>query len=540
MIKNHLNASAISAELSEKAEAVVKHLLPQGKRHGKEWCIGSITGEQGQSLKICLEGEKKGRWSDFATKEGGDLLDLWALTRRINLSGAITEAKQWMGIASPHFLTSRANAFVLPDTTKLPASAASIPAVLTYLTQDRKLTLDTLEKFDLRATEKEIVFPYWREGKLIQVKYLGLQRPQGKKHIRVEKNAEPGLFGWQALPDKIREIALTEGEIDAMTLSQYGISALSLPFGGGAGDKHRWLECEFDRLSIFDTIYLCLDQDEVGQATVKDLVDRLGRSRCRLVTLPFKDANDCLQHGITAEYMQQLFAQAPSLDPVELKPADTFVDAVLDQFYPSEGQELGINPPWSKAIGNILFRPSELFVWTGINGHGKSQLLGHIILASLKQGAKVCIASLELRPARLLMRLTRQAAALEIPSPEYIRAIHEWYQDKLWIFDLVGIAKVDQLLSVFEYARQRYGIDVFVIDSMLKCGIAEEDLNAQKAFVEQLCDFKHLHNGHIHLIVHPRKGIDETKIPGKLDMKGSGAISDLADNCFTVWRNKTK
>ena len=199
-----------------------------------------------------------------------------------------------------------------------------------------------------------------------------------------------------------------------------------------------------------------------------------------------------------------------SLDPVELKPADTFVDAVINQFYPPEGQELGINPPWSKAIGNILFRSSELSVWTGINGHGKSQLLGHIILASLKQGAKVCIASLELKPARLLLRLTRQAAALETPSPEYIRAIHEWYQDKLWIFDLVGTAKVDQLLSVFEYARQRYGIDVFVIDSMLKCGIAEEDLNAQKAFVEQLCDFKHLHNCHIHLIVHPRKGIDET------------------------------
>ncbi len=39
-----------------------------------------------------------------------------------------------------------------------------------------------------------------------------------------------------------------------MTLSQYGISALSLPFGGGARDKHRWLEWEFDRLSIFDTL----------------------------------------------------------------------------------------------------------------------------------------------------------------------------------------------------------------------------------------------------------------------------------------------
>ena len=55
--------------------------------------------------------------------------------------------------------------------------------------------------------------------------------------------------------------------------------------------------------------------------------------------------------------------------------------------------------------------------------------------------------------------------------------------------------------------------------------------------MEQLCDFKHQHNCHIHIIVHPRKGADELQPPGKLDNKGTGAISDLADNCFTVWRN---
>ncbi len=36
------------------------------------------------------------------------------------------------------------------------------------------------------------------------------------------------------------------------------------------------------------------------------------------------------------------------------------------------------------------------------------------------------------------------------------------------------------------------------------------------------------------------KSNDETQIPSKLDCKGTGAITDLADNCFTVWRNKAK
>jgi len=37
-----------------------------------------------------------------------------------------------------------------------------------------------------------------------------------------------------------------------------------------------------------------------------------------------------------------------------------------------------------------------------------------------------------------------------------------------------------------------------------------------------------------------RKREDEYKIPGKMDIKGTGAISDMVDNCFVWWRNKKK
>lgn len=30
------------------------------------------------------------------------------------------------------------------------------------------------------------------------------------------------------------------------------------------------------------------------------------------------------------------------------------------------------------------------------------------------------------------------------------------------------------------------------------------------------------------------------QVPGKMDAKGSGAIVDQVDQCFTVWRNKRK
>ena len=121
-----------------------------------------------------------------------------------------------------------------------------------------------------------------------------------------------------------------------------------------------------------------------------------------------------------------------------------------------------------------------------------------------------------------------------------MRQIHDWYGGKLWLFDLVGTAKGDRLVEVMTYASKRYGVTVFVVDSLSKCGISEDDYRGQKAFVEQLSDFTKKTESHVHLVAHPRKGEDENQAPGKLDIKGTGAITDMADNVFTVWRNKRK
>lgn len=534
-----MQAKEISKRLSSHAEDVVRHLLPAGKLKSNEWKVGNTAGDSGDSMTVTLHGEKAGLWHDFATGEGGDLLDLWSAQRRISLSDAFKEAKQWLGVSDPAFTPERASNFAKPAN-QVAAKAKLNDAVSSYLIHERKLTVETLEVFRVCSEGEWIIFPYWRNDELIQLKRLHLQRVDGKKNIRVERNCEPSLFGWDTLPPNTREVTITEGEIDAMTLYQYGFPALSVPFGGGAGKKHQWLEHEYDRLQVFDRIYLCFDQDDVGRRAVNDLLDRLGRHRCMIVELPHKDANECLQKGVSKEAIQQCFRRSISCDPIELKSAASFCQDVINEFDSTEREVRGWGTPWSKMQGKLLFRPAELSVWTGTNGHGKSQVIGQVALAAMRQGARVCIASLELRPAKLLWRLTRQASAMESPSPEYIKAIHEWYQDKLWIFDVVGTAKTKRLLDVFLYALQRYGIDVFIIDSLMKCGIAEDDYNAQKLFVEELCDFKHQHNCHIHLIAHPRKSIDEFKAPGKMDIKGSGAITDLADSCFSVWRNKTK
>ena len=92
------SASEIAARLAERAEALCRHLLPEGRRDGAEWRCGSVKGEAGKSLGVHLNGAKAGRWADFATGEGGDLLDLIEAVLNLDTAGAIGWAKNWLGI----------------------------------------------------------------------------------------------------------------------------------------------------------------------------------------------------------------------------------------------------------------------------------------------------------------------------------------------------------------------------------------------------------------------------------------------------------
>lgn len=534
-----ITAKEVSVLLAKKAEDVARYLLPNGKRSGNEWCAGDILGSAGESLKVHLTGEKSGIWCDFATGERGDLLNLWALNRQITTLEAIKECTLYLGITNKKLHAPRPSNFAVPKTAGLKKLVAKSP-VFEYL-QNRGISCKTLEDFKIQERNGDIVFPYYVEGKLVAAKSLKLERPEGKKQMYTEKDCEPCLFGWQALPNNAREITICEGEIDAMSLSEYGFAALSIPFGGGSGKKQQWIEHEFERLSMFDEIYICMDMDEEGQKAANAIIERLGIHRCKQLELPMKDPNECLTNGLSHTDMLWFYKNAKSIEPEELKNFMKATSKVKDWINPINDTVDGYLSPWKKTHNEVIFRPYELSVWTGINGHGKSQLLGHVLVDMVNQGAKICIASLEMRPEIFLGRMTKQCAAMSKPSNEYIDAISEWFTDKLWYINILGKIDIDNILEVFLYARKRYGIDVFLIDSfMMIHGVYEEDLKSQKEVIEKLCEFKNNNYCQIHLVAHPRKGADEDSWPGKMDVKGSGAITDAADNCFSVWRNKKK
>lgn len=530
----------IAERLAQDAESIASMLLPHGKREGHEWRAGAVDGDAGKSLGVHLTGSKAGVWQDFSTGDRGDLLDLWAAARGVTLAGAIAQAKAHLGIRDPQFHPMPAKQFRRPERPQCATSKTGSP-VLEYLA-GRGLTAETLAAYRIAERGREIVFPSLHDGDLIAVKYLGIDRTDGKKSIRVEKDCEPALFGWQAIPDTARVATITEGELDALSAFQMGFPALSVPFGGGGGAKQQWIEHEFERLERFDTIYLALDNDQPGQQATAEIVERLGAHRCMIVCIPapHKDVNDLLRAGWTPSQLRALFDQAKTLDPAELRSAALYADDVVREFYPTNGSEPGFTTPWAKLHGRLAFRPGEVSILAGANGSGKSELAGHVLLAAIAQGERACVASLEFKAVKWLKRLTRQAAASREPTPEHIHTVHRWYGGKLWAFDVTGTAKTSRILEVFAYAARRYGIRVFVIDNLAKCGLGEDDYNGQKHFVDALTDFAKTHDAHVLLVHHTRKGESEDKPQTKWDIKGSGGITDMADTVLVLWRNKPK
>ena len=209
-------------------------------------------------------------------------------------------------------------------------------------------------------------------------------------------------------------------------------------------------------------------------------------------------------------------------------------------YFNGEGRTEGPLLPWSKTHQNIRLRPAELSIWAGVNGHGKSMVLNQVMLSAMEQGQKVCIASFEMQLRMTMARMTRQAIGVAHPSDEYIERFHEWTDDKLWLYDEMKTVKTQVLLGLLHYCRNELGIQHFVIDSLMKCGIGEDDYNRQKWFINELCTIAKSTGIHIHLVAHTRKKETEKTVMDKFDIKGSGTITDLADNVFTVWRNKKK
>jgi hypothetical protein len=116
------NAAELAHRLAREAEAVCRHYLSNGRRVGNYWLVGDVRNTSGRSMFVRLKpkgtgGRPAGKWTDAATGEHGDLLDV---------------IRESCGLVDFHAVTEEARRFLsLPRSEPESDSRSRLPAVPT-------------------------------------------------------------------------------------------------------------------------------------------------------------------------------------------------------------------------------------------------------------------------------------------------------------------------------------------------------------------------------------------------------------------------
>ena len=259
----------VKAAMLARLPEVLRHLFPYGRQMKREFQIGSLQGEKGQSLKVSMSGDKAGLWQDFESGQGGDIFDLWAVVHGLDTQRAfpavLRSCANWLGM-SP----------VVP-----PVSLERREWAYTDITGKPLVTVKRADGAD---------------GKKTFLPYDHIARKHSMPEIRPLYNL-PGL----AIADMV---VITEGEKCAQVLIDLGIPATTV-MGGANFDPAK---TDFTPLAGKD-ILIWPDNDKAGQEYVERLKTGLQSIKPRSLRViippadkPEKwDAADAVQDGLNIQ-----------------------------------------------------------------------------------------------------------------------------------------------------------------------------------------------------------------------------------------------
>jgi hypothetical protein len=334
---NGLSVKDMAQMLAIEAESVAKMLLPNGRRIGSTWRVGSLAGERGQSLVIQLTGIHAGKWKDFARNQHGDLVDLWCCVRNQADTPAYRDIERYLtgkptvvGFVQsdpPHSIRAPGNliaGFKVQDRPVLMPDMGTVrkevkkPTIVKAYLQQRGIAEDSIAVYKVGEKKNStvgsiMVFPFFApdSSDVFNVKYAPVKRNQDKsrKNSWFEKGCRLGLWGWHAIRNWAGDVVICEGEVDALTWHTLGCAALSVP-NGATG--YTLTQDDFFHLRNFKHVFVSLDMDEPGQIGTGRLIRQFEFSRLFTqkqiapVRLPAKDINQCVADGFDAETLIEL------------------------------------------------------------------------------------------------------------------------------------------------------------------------------------------------------------------------------------------
>lgn len=547
-----MKTNEIKDLLIQSISRVISELIPGGSFQSGRYVAGSIHGGEGKSFSMITAGPNIGTWKDFSTDQHGDILKLFYYRNGETYPGMIAAATEFLGTKQTSYNAMELNknraTYSKPAQTWVDLDPDS--KVFKYLTIDRKIPAEVLEKFEVKQTKDQTAYVFLFRSpnakKICLSKTTKIKRDEnGKKVTFTSKDGMWCLFGMH--PTHTYEtdyIIITEGELDALSYEAEGLRAASIP---GGVENTKWIDNSYAYWNKFDTVYLSFDMDEAGASAVDHVLGRIGIGKCKIIKLPKKDANSCLIEGIK---LKQYVDSAKGVEPSKLVSCGQLSSKMWDALSAGRRELQGIPFMGWDCNDEINFkiRPKELTIYTGYPGHGKSAMLYQLVSYLIGcHDHKIAIASLEENPETIanLILFSLLNKVIDDDSRESRDAFDrgmEILSNKLFLYHHIGQAPLAEIVEFSEYCVRRHGCQHVVIDSVAKTDLDIEDNKQANQFAETITRSMNETGAHYHLVAHSRKGDsgDIRRIPGQDDIKGSVQFSITAFNVVTVWKNELK
>jgi twinkle protein len=405
-----------------------------------------------------------------------------------------------------------------------------------YLKAVRGFSDETIAHFKLTQYQDFIAIPYYKDGILVNFKYRNIN----EKRFQRFTGGESTLFNMDNR-DKTKDIVITEGEFDAISSHQLGITnVISVSIGAGSFNPD-WIEF-FDSCS--GAFYIAYDNDTKGEEGAKKLAEKIGSHSIKRVKLPLKDFNDCLMAGYSKEDAQKWLDEAEEYKPQHfVHIADLYQR--MDDLYMRKDKGCGTQLDGWLDLNQRLggFRETEITILTGDTGSGKSTFALNIFFSLVRQGEKILIASTEMATEQVMAMLFTMYIGKnfkEFTDADYQKCVL-WFADKpIYFVDIHGRLSIDQIDDYIVYGKRKYDIQYILLDHLhfFIRHTSDNPVTDIENFVFDVVAIGKKTGVNIWLIAHPSKLNNTSGIVTMNDIKGSSAIKQDAHNVITVWRDR--
>lgn len=414
----------------------------------------------------------------------------------------------------------------------------------------RKLTKDTCAKWDYRTSNyngKPVQIATYKdnEGAIIAQKL----RFPNKDFMILGDATNMGLFGQHLWSDGGRMVVVTEGEVDAMSVSQtqqLKWPVVSVP--NGAQGAAKAVAKNIDYLEKFESVVFMFDQDDPGRAAAKECAALLSPGKAKTAALPLKDANEMLVEDRSAELVKAMW------NAKEYRPDGIVGGSDLWEYITELETDEAVPYPFD-GMTNMThgLRKGELVTITAGSGIGKSQFCRELCHWLMTQGETVGYIALEESVRRTALAIV----GIELSKPIHLSKEEVPEEDlkgafersvgtgRFFTYDHFGSVDSDNLLNRIRYMVRGCGCQWIFLDhlSIVVSGLEGGDerrlidvtMTKLRSLVEELKIGLVLVS---HLKTSDGKPFEEGGQISLSSLRGSRGIGQLSDIVLGLERNQ--